>query len=216
MGLLWSMTKEAVPERFQDGPALPFPAAATDPFGVLFELEVDGQVVATDRVQRLFAAPSVKATDVRESGLVGRLFLPPVRRKAAAIILLGGSEGGLETGAARGVLLASRGYVAFAVAYFRAEGLPNQLASIPLETVRQACTFLVRRPDVDAGRIGIIGVSRGAELALSAASVLPQLKAVVAYSPSMPHGRRSPADLRKPPGRSTASPFHSCPILRRN
>jgi dienelactone hydrolase len=99
-------------------------------------------------------------------------------------VLLGGSEGGLETGAARGMLLASRGYVTFAVAYFRAQGLPNQLTSIPLETVRQACIYLSRRGEVDAQRIGVIGSSRGAELALLAASMFPQLKAVVAYAPS--------------------------------
>jgi dienelactone hydrolase len=184
MGLLWSMTKEAVPERFQHDLTLPFPAAATDPSTVLFELEVNGQVVATDRVWRLFARPDVKAIDVRENGLVGRLFLPAVKRKAAAVVLVGGSEGGLETGAARGMLLASRGYVTLALAYFRAEGLPNQLVSIPLETVRRACTYLSHRPEVDAQRIGIIGASRGAELALLAASILPELRAVVAYAPS--------------------------------
>jgi dienelactone hydrolase len=183
MGLLWSMTKDAVPEHFLHDLSLPFPAAAIDPSIVLFQLEVDGQVVATDRAERLFARTDVRAIDVHEDGLVGRLFLPAGTRKSAAIVLLGGSEGGLETGAARGMLLASRGYVTFAVAYFRAQGLPNQLTSIPLETVRQACVYLSRRGEVDAQRIGIIGSSRGAELAL-AASMFPQLKAVVAYAPS--------------------------------
>jgi dienelactone hydrolase len=184
MGLLWSMTKDAVPERLLRDLTLPFPAAVIDPSIVLFQLEVDGQVVATDRAERLFARTDVRSMEVHEGGLVGRLFLPAGKRKSAAIVLLGGSEGGLETGAARGMLLASRGYVTFAVAYFRAEGLPNQLTSIPLETVRQACTYLSRRGEVDAQRIGIIGSSRGAELALLAASMFPQLKAVVAYAPS--------------------------------
>jgi dienelactone hydrolase len=184
MGLLWSMTKEAVPEGFQPDLTLPFPATGIDPSMVLFQLEVDGQVVATDRAERLFARADIRSLDVHEGGLVGRLFLPTGSRKAAAIVLLGGSEGGLETGAARGMLLASRGYVTFALAYFRAEDLPKQLVSIPLETVRQACAYLSRRREVDAQRIAIIGSSRGAELALLAASQFPQLKAVVAYAPS--------------------------------
>lgn len=183
MGLLWSMNADDVPQRFRNSD-LPFAASIAEPYTVAFELEVDGTVAATALVERWFTRADVRTEEVREPGLVGQLFLPAVKNKVPAVVLLGGSEGGLETGSARGRLLASRGYVALSVAYFRAPGLPDRLTAIPVETVERACDYLSGLSEVDSGRIGIIGVSRGAELALLSASAFPRIKAVVAYSPS--------------------------------
>lgn len=181
MGLLWSMTEDALLERLKNSD-LPFPANPGDPFTVLFEVEIDGRIAARSLVSRVFARSDVKAIDVRQDGLVARLYLPTVKGKGPAMLCVGGSEGGLETASYLAASLASRGYFALAVAYYRAEGLPKQLKSIPLETIQHALNYLSRLPSVDARRIGIVGSSRGAELALLAASRFPLIKAVVGYS----------------------------------
>jgi dienelactone hydrolase len=71
-----------------------------------------------------------------------------------------------------------------ALAYFRADALPNQLASIPVEILKRAYDYLSARPEIDGARIGVMGSSRGSELVLLAASAFPQFRVVVAYAPS--------------------------------
>ncbi len=114
---------------------------------------------------------------------VGTLCSPNDARKHPALILLGGSEGG-DSQAKVAAVYAGRGYVATSVAYFGAPGTPPTLVSIPVETVGHALDSLAGRNDVDATKIGIMGGSKGGELALLAASVYPQIKAVVAMVPS--------------------------------
>ncbi len=103
--------------------------------------------------------------------------------KHPAMILLGGSEGG-DSLSRIAPLFASHGYVAASVAYFRAPGLPQTLVNVPVETIEAAIGALQKRSDVNANEIGIMGGSKGGELALLAASTYPQIKAVVAVVPS--------------------------------
>lgn len=79
--------------------------------------------------------------------------------------------------------MAKEGYCALAVAYFNAEGLPKHLAQIPLEYIDETIDALAKRPEVDSKRIGIIGYSKGAELALLVASRREDIDAVVAFAP---------------------------------
>ncbi len=101
--------------------------------------------------------------------------------------MLGGSGGGLsERGAA---LLASRGFAALALAYFRAEHLPQDLIEIPLEYFETAIRWLQRHPSVNGDRLAVMGASRGGELALLLGATFPDIKAVVGYVPSgLVHG----------------------------
>jgi dienelactone hydrolase len=66
-----------------------------------------------------------------------------------AVLVVGGSEGGRPLRPA--AWLASHGYVALALAYFRFEDLPPQLESIPLEYFQEALRWMgsrgVRRVD---------------------------------------------------------------------
>ncbi len=103
--------------------------------------------------------------------------------KHPAMILLGGSEGG-DSLSRIAPAFASHGYVAASVAYFAAPGLPQTLVNVPVETIKSAIDVLQSRPDVNANAIGIMGGSKGGELALLAASTYPQIKAVVAVVPS--------------------------------
>jgi dienelactone hydrolase len=95
---------------------------------------------------------------------------------------LGGSDGGLwESNAA---LLAAHGYAVLSLAYFNYDNLPPKLTEIRLEYFEEGLTWLQKQECVAADRLAVIGVSRGAELALLLGSRFPKIKAVVAYAPA--------------------------------
>ncbi|MBX7249078.1 MAG: dienelactone hydrolase [Caulobacteraceae bacterium] len=131
------------------------------------------------------AAPEPTVVEVREPGLYARMFAPAgLQGRAPAILVLGGSEGGVEASGRMARRLAQAGYVTLAVAYFAADGLPPALVEIPIETFDRALAWLERRPEADMGRLGLIGVSKGAEAALIEASRRREFHAVVAGVPS--------------------------------
>jgi dienelactone hydrolase len=131
----------------------------------------------------------VRVEEVKHGDVVGRLFVPPNARSAPVVIVLGGSEGGYESSSYQAGLLAAHGFIAFAQAYFRADGLPEELASIPVERVQRAIQWLRGRGEVATKPIGLIGHSRGTELALLAAGQYPEIRAVVVSGTSVTTGR---------------------------
>lgn len=102
-----------------------------------------------------------------------------------AILLLGGSEGGLGSATTTMALaLQQAGYAVLHPSYFRAPGQTKALVRVPIERFDAALAWLGSQPGVDGSRIGIVGGSKGAEAALLVASRHPELKAVVAGMPS--------------------------------
>ncbi|NUT98737.1 MAG: hypothetical protein HOY78_42720, partial [Saccharothrix sp.] len=150
MGLFWSMTRTGD----EPGPTL---------------VEVDG--VGKVEVERLSVPPGLRRTEVTENGLVGVLYEPDDGDVHPGVIVLAGSEGGLHEDDA--ALLARYGFAALALAYFGADGLPDDLVDIPLEYFGTALTYLGDR------RIGVVGGSRGGELALLVGATYPRVNAVV-------------------------------------
>jgi dienelactone hydrolase len=99
------------------------------------------------------------------------------------VIILSSSSGEIPEGKAK--LLASRGYAALALGYFGKEGLPKKLKNIPLEYFEKTLNHLKTIKDIDGSKVTLYGSSRGAELALILASLLPQdVQAVIATVPS--------------------------------
>lgn len=129
------------------------------------------------------ASPAPAAPCSAAAAFAGTICAPQTPGKHPAIVLLGGSEGG-DMMAHIAPQFAEHGYVAASVAYFKIPGLPQTLENIPVETVGKAIDDIARRPDVDPNRIAILGASKGGELALLAASIYPQIHAVVADVPS--------------------------------
>jgi dienelactone hydrolase len=178
MGFIWSMEPAAEPPPKDMVSA----SQVTDPRVTNVELSIDGQVVASHLLKRWLARPGVRISAVNEDDLVGKLFEPAERGRRPAVLVLSGSEGGMrETEAA---LLASRGYTALALAYFGSPNRPQQLVKIPLEYLKSGLDWLRARDSVDPDRIGVVGGSKGGELALVLASRYPEIKAVVATVPS--------------------------------
>ena len=187
MGLFWSgrpvpldsLAREDVPSSEFDPPR---------PYSVVITASVDDAVVARTTVTRTFGAANVMEEEVHSGDVVGKLFVPDDVPDAPVVIVLGGSEGGYESSAYQARLLAAHGFAAFAQAYFRAPGLNEELASIPVERVQRGIEWLHQRPDLSAERVAIIGSSRGTELALLSAGLNPEVRAVIVYATSVTTG----------------------------
>lgn len=159
-------------------------AISMRPRPLLITAEVDGRK-ASVRVVRNLLTDAIQSTDVRDRGLYGRFFRPAGGEPVPGVLILGGSEGGLASYVMReAALLAHHGFAALALAYFYAGSLPDRLAGIPLEYFGKAIGWLRDRPSVRGDRLGVIGTSRGGELALLLGAHYPELGAVVSYSGS--------------------------------
>jgi dienelactone hydrolase len=121
---------------------------------------------------------------VTDGGLVATLHLPTRAGRYPAVIVLGGSDGGIAGASLFGAPLAVSGFAALCLAYFAMDGLPRDLSRIPLEYFRQAIDWLRLHPSVDSERLAVFGSSRGGEAALVVGSTFPAIKAVVANVPS--------------------------------
>jgi dienelactone hydrolase len=186
MGLFWSG------RRITDvaDPALRSLQAVNppQPYQVAFMVTRGDTVLARTIATRRFGSADVREEEVRNGDVVGRLFLPSNPRGAPVVVVLGGSEGGYESSSFKARMLAARGFVAFAQGYFRAEGLREELASVPVERVQRAIRWLQARRDINAARIGVLAHSRGTELALLSANQFPEVRSVVVSGTSVTTG----------------------------
>jgi dienelactone hydrolase len=148
-------------------------------FDVRLDLVDGGRTLASATVKRQVATPGVRGSDVGRR-LVGRVFRPAGKPRGPAVLVFGGSEGGLG-GVTISATLASHGHTAMALAYFGELGLPDTLREIPLEYFARAIKTLR-----EEGRpVVVMGVSRGGEAALLLGATYPRLvRGVVALVPS--------------------------------
>jgi carboxymethylenebutenolidase len=122
-------------------------------------------------------------------------FLPTADgQRFPAIIGLHGSGGGHASMAEPASLLAAQGYAVYVLHYFERtgtmeiDGLPTIARNFPawMKTLWDAVSFVTRQPSVDPDRIGLLGFSLGAYLALSAAAIDSRVKIVVDYFGGFP------------------------------
>lgn len=174
MGLLWSMQADDVTYSC---------SINRDAFTILFRVFRSNQEIASKNITRQMKAPTVQRIPVRENGLIGTLFLPSSKFPLPTIIVLNGSDGGI--GETRSQLLASHGFAILALGYFGMDGLPPVLENIPLEYFEQAFTWIRSHPNLNAAKVGLYGISKGAELSLLIGSVFPDaIQAIAASVPS--------------------------------
>lgn len=129
--------------------------------------------------------PGTSGRRIDAAGLFGNYFPASGERPHPAILLLGGSEGGLGGGAQHMALaLQKQGFTVFHLAYFGAPGQSDALERIPLELFDRAIDWLKAQPGVDPERLAVVGASKGAEAALLLASRRPDLRAAVAGMPT--------------------------------
>lgn len=175
MGLLWSE------HLVRAGAAAPSPTVTT------LRITAGGRRIGSGTVTQLLSGPGVTehVEALAKVGFVGRYFTPPGRARHPAVIVWGGSEGGLGDSPEWAALLASHGIAALAIAYFDEPGLPCALENIPLEYFEKAIEWLRSEPQVDPRRVWILSGSRGSEADLLVAAHWPTLvRGVVATAPS--------------------------------
>jgi len=151
---------------------------------ITFSVKIKDKVVIRKTHTRLYRRENVKCVDINEDNLVARYFTVDDDIPKPAVIVISGSEGGLEKAQATAGLLASHGYSALALCYFGLERLPSTLEKIPLEYIENAIKWLEKEQTVLSDKICIYGRSKGGELALLAATIFKQIKGVIANTPS--------------------------------
>lgn len=92
-----------------------------------------------------------------------------------AVLAFGGSEGGPQTGHMVAEAIASLGYPALGIGYFKGVDQPSTLEEAPVETFLDALDWLREQPGVDQDAVLAFGVSRGGEMALWLAANRPEL-----------------------------------------
>ncbi len=98
-----------------------------------------------------------------------------------ALICFGGSDGKFELARKLAAIFQSRGLTTLALAYVMEEGLPDRFYHVPIGTLEAAAK---RLHEMGYEKVGLWGISKGAELALTAGSLLPGIvNAVVAVAP---------------------------------
>lgn len=174
MGWLWSMAPGADARS----------AALATADAVTVSLRAKTRRRRTERaITRRLVDDGVTRRAVDREDVVGAVYEPPGAGPRPGVMVLHGSGGEPPTRTAR--LLASRGYVVLALRYFgEADAIPDELARIPLSYFDAAAGWLRSRPGVADGRIGLVGVSRGAELALVLGARSDWVGAVVSYAGS--------------------------------
>jgi dienelactone hydrolase len=122
----------------------------------------------------------MRRTEIKSGGTIGVVWEPD-QAAEHFVVVLGGSGSGILDGMAK--RLSEHGVSAFALGYFGAPGLPSALVEIPVESVQRGVEVF-REQFADGGTVALIGVSKGAELALVSASHIAGVGPVVAVVPS--------------------------------
>lgn len=162
---------------------------------ITLDADLDG---IADAATHVVLARSTVETDRTPLGEdhPGAFLLTPIDHTPSprpAIIVLGGSEGNDSAARDLAPRWASRGYAVVGLPYYspawgdqpqQIPGLPRAFADIPIDRLESVRDFLAARDDIDASRIGILGVSKGAEMALAGASRIEGFAAIAAIVPS--------------------------------
>ncbi|MFC4407575.1 acyl-CoA thioesterase/bile acid-CoA:amino acid N-acyltransferase family protein [Haloarchaeobius iranensis] len=175
MGWYWSMAADDEETRF--------PAVSDEP-----TIDVELRATAGDRsasrtITRQVYDESVTARPVDHDDVVGTLYEPPGEGPHPAVVELHGSAGRLSDSTAKA--LANEGYATLAIDYFGEGGpIPDDHRNVPLSYFDTAVDWLRDQLGVHEGPVGLVGASRGAELALLLGARRDWVGAVVSYAGS--------------------------------
>lgn len=121
-----------------------------------------------------------------------------------AVILLHGLSGNRDSMASRATLLTRLGYAALLLelrAHGASEGSFTTFGLDEVEDVRSATDALAKAPGIDGSRLGVLGLSLGAVVAVQAAAGLESVRAVVTEAVFLGPRAIAPAMIRGITGR---------------
>ena len=128
------------------------------------------------------AALNIDVKAVEENGIVGEyLFQKENVQNPIIVVLSGSGKGLLHARELEG--LVQEGYDVFSVAYQGQKLLPKRINRIPIEYVKK-CIDWAQTKNEGTRKIILLGISRGAELALLYASKFDNIDGLIGYSPS--------------------------------
>jgi len=134
--------------------------------------------------------PNVQVIPIQQKWIKGKLFKKywigqdTTSAKKTVLITLSGLDGGhLPEKSLRA--LANQGYDILSLAYSAPPAvLPNTFVEIPIEYLAKAVSWLKNQRKYKKYRVVLLGVSKGAELALLYGSHYHDIDGIIAYSPS--------------------------------
>ena len=107
--------------------------------------------------------------------------IPNEKTKSGLIVTFGGSDGGTDFD--RSVKLAKEGYEVVTLFYFGQENQPPLYNNVPLEFFGEFLEY-AKNYNIDTSSLTLIGVSKGAELALLLTNYYDEIDNVVLFAPS--------------------------------
>lgn len=133
-----------------------------------------GEEEISKTIKRRFSQSDVSCMEPEE--LVGRYFYHVDKKRRNKILLLGGSEYSMNATSPLAASLTRNGSDILLLDYSN----KNKFAPIPIERVQEAIQWLKKE---ETAQLCVIGMSKGAELALFSASKLEGIDKVIAISP---------------------------------
>ncbi|XP_077381376.1 acyl-coenzyme A thioesterase 2, mitochondrial-like isoform X2 [Festucalex cinctus] len=173
MGLLWSMRATAPHKYFHWNKAMnPHIVRFSVHDGVDMEEEERGGALAEATNERVLMAEGLTREVINLGKCTGVLFTPPGGGPYPGVL-------DLSTFASekRASLLANKGFVVLTVPVLYDK--PSNIKFLELDYYQEALRFLQRHPKVGSDGVGVIGRSKAGDIALSLASFVPGVRALV-------------------------------------
>ena len=143
-----------------------------------------GKLLAKTTFNRFYKNYNINYCDILRDSWQGRLFYEEDKNKKPAIIVLSGSDGGIEKAQNIAMMLSNHGFVTLAISYFGMNNQKSSLDRIPLENIEEALKYIQKLTFVDSAKIGIYGRLKGAEYSLMFLTKYDGIKYAVLNSPS--------------------------------
>lgn len=123
----------------------------------------------------------IQEFSITNDGFYGHLYRPVKDDlPGKALLVLGGGGVPYQCTLDEAEAFAGIGITALAVGYFGVKNAPKYIVRVPIEYVEKAAN---RLHTTGIKSVIAVGISKGAELTLAAASLLPQINGVIAFSP---------------------------------
>ncbi|KAB7494653.1 hypothetical protein Anas_04983 [Armadillidium nasatum] len=132
--------------------------------------------------ERIYLAEGTKRIVVKEGKIRGNLFIPGGEGPFPAIVDLFGASGSLMD--FRAAQFAARGIAALALAYYDYDDIPVDIPELDIEYFHDAVKYLLKQDKIKKPHVGVIGLSKGCDLAFSIATFIPEVKAAICINGS--------------------------------